>query len=91
MRSLQGSRPELAIACLRDFGWSGVVPVAEAQVKLEQKYTEGQKLKYKTTSKMHQTLTLMGMEIESSEERSMITSLSTGKRRTIRPCPWRKR
>jgi hypothetical protein len=55
---------------------------AQAQVKLEQKYTEGEKLKYKTTSKTHQKLTLMGMEIESNEERSVITSLSTGKRRS---------
>jgi Family of unknown function (DUF6263) len=77
----------LGIACL-PLGWSGV---AQAQVKLEQKYTEGQKLKYKTTSKTHQTLTLMGMEIESSEERSMITSLSTGKRRADSTLPVEKK
>lgn len=55
---------------------------AQAQVKLEHKYIEGQKLKYKVTAKTHQTLTLMGMEIETSEERSMVTSLTTGKRRS---------
>jgi Family of unknown function (DUF6263) len=54
---------------------------AQAQVKLEQKYIEGQKLKYKTTSKMHQTLTLMGMEIETTDERSLVTLHTTGKRR----------
>ena len=68
----------LGIACLA-LVWS---QTAQAQVKLEHKYTEGQKLTYKTTSKTHQTLTLMGMEIESSEERSVVTSLTTGKRRS---------
>src|SRR5271165_3814277 len=58
--------------------WSQSV---QAQVKLEHKYTEGTKLNYKTNSKTHQILTLMGMEIESSEERSMVTSLAIGKRR----------
>jgi Family of unknown function (DUF6263) len=60
---------------------------AQAQVKLEHKYTEGRKLTYKTTSKTHQTLTLMGMEIETSEERSMITSMTTGKRRADSTLP----
>ena len=68
----------VGIACLA-LAWS---QAAQAQVKLEHKYVEGQKLTYKTTSKTHQTLTLMGMEIESSEERSMVTSLATGKRRS---------
>ena len=73
----------LGIACLT-LVWS---QAAQAQVKLEHKYTEGQKLTYKTTSKTHQTLTLMGMEIESSEERSMVTSLTTGKRRSDSTLP----
>jgi Family of unknown function (DUF6263) len=54
---------------------------AQAQVKLEHKFPEGKKLTYKTTAKKHQTLTLMGMEIESGEDRSMVTSITTGKRR----------
>ena len=73
----------VGIACLA-LAWS---QAAEAQVKLEHKYVEGQKLTYKTTSKTHQTLTLMGMEIESSEERSMVTSLATGKRRSDSTLP----
>ena len=73
----------VGIVCLT-LGWS---ETAQAQVKLEHKYVEGQKLTYKTTSKIHQTLTLMGMEIESSDERSMVTSLATGKRRSDSTLP----
>src|SRR5262249_31127129 len=60
---------------------------AQAQVKLEHKYTEGQKLTYKSTSKTHQILTLMGMEIETSEERTVVTSSTTGKRRSDSTLP----
>jgi len=60
------------------FVWSQAV---QAQVKLEHKFPEGERLTYKTTYKTHQTLTLMGMEIESGEDRSMVTSSTTGKRR----------
>src|SRR5450432_2337099 len=49
----------LGVSCLA-LVWT---QAAQAQVKLEHKYPEGQKLTYKTTSKTHQTLTLMGMEI----------------------------
>ena len=73
----------LGIACWA-LVWSQTV---QAQVKLEHKYIEGQKLKYKTTAKTHQTLTLMGMEIETSEERWMVTSLTTGKRRSDKTLP----
>ena len=58
--------------------WSGT---AQAQVKLEHKFPEGKKLTYKTTSKTHQVLTLMGMEIESEEDRTAVSSLTAGKRR----------
>ena len=45
---------------------------------------------YKTTSKIHQTLTLMGMDIEREEERSEVTSLTTGKHRgDLIPVAWR--
>ena len=57
------------------------------QVKLEYKYTAGQRLTYKTTSKQYQTLTLMGMEIESSDERTTVTSFATGKRRSDSTLP----
>jgi hypothetical protein len=68
--------------------WALVVSQsAHAQVKLENKYIEGRKLTYKANSKTHQTLTLMGMEIETSEERSMVTSLTTGKRRSDSTLP----
>ena len=73
----------LGIACWV-LVWS---QAAQAQVKLEQKYTEGEKLQYKTSSKTHQTLTLMGMEIETNEERSMVTSMTTGKRRADSTLP----
>ena len=60
---------------------------AQAQVKLEYKFPEGKKLTYKTTSKKHQSLTFMGMEIESSEDRSIVESLTIGKRRGERALP----
>ena len=64
--------------------------VAVAQVKLEFKFPEGKKLTYKKTSKIHQTLTLMGMDIEREEERSEVTSFSTGKHRgDLIPVGWR--
>jgi hypothetical protein len=67
----------LGVGCLV-LMWS---QTAQAQVKLEHKFPEGKKLAYKTTYNTHQTLTLMGMEIESSEDRSIVTSIRTGKRR----------
>jgi hypothetical protein len=54
---------------------------AQAQAKLRYKYPEGKKLTYKTTSKMRQVLTLMGMELESETEETVVTSRSVGKRR----------
>jgi hypothetical protein len=62
-------------------------PTARAQVKLEHKFREGTKLTYKTTSKTHQVLTLMGMEIESNEDRTIVTSLTAGKRRSDSSLP----
>jgi len=44
----------------------------QAQVKLEYKFPEEKKLVYKTTSKLHQSLTFMGMEVERSEDRFVI-------------------
>jgi hypothetical protein len=60
---------------------------AQAQVKLEYKFPEGKKLTYKMTSKRHQSLTFMGMEIESGEDRSLVESLTIGKRRGDRALP----
>jgi hypothetical protein len=52
-----------------------------AQVKLEYKYPEGTKLTYKSTSKTQQTLTLMGMEIETKQDATVVKSRSVGKKR----------
>ncbi|AGA25707.1 DUF6263 family protein [Singulisphaera acidiphila] len=56
------------------------VPVAQAQVKLEYKFPEGVKSTYKTTSKTHQILSIMGMDIETEAEESVLTSSANGKR-----------
>ena len=60
------------------------------QVKLEFKFPEGKALAYKKTSRIHQTLTLMGMDIEREEERSEVTSFNTGRHRgDLIPVGWR--
>ncbi len=58
--------------------WSQTV---QAQVKLEYKYPEGTKLTYKSTSKTQQTLTLMGMGIETKQDATVVRSRSVGKKR----------
>jgi hypothetical protein len=73
----RGELAFLAIACVV-VTWPHA---AQAQVKLELKFPEGKKLAYKKTSKTHQTLTLMGMDIERDEERSEVISLTIGKHR----------
>jgi hypothetical protein len=54
---------------------------AQAQVKLQYKYPEGKKLSYKRSDKTRQVLTIMGMEIESEDQKTVVVSLSVGKRR----------
>jgi Family of unknown function (DUF6263) len=71
----QGELAFLAIACFALI-WPRA---AQAQVKLEYKFPEGKKLAYKKTSKTLQTLTLMGMNIESEEERSEVVLFTIGK------------
>jgi hypothetical protein len=56
-------------------------PAARAQVKLEYKYPEGQKLTYKTTSKTSQVLTLMGQPIETESKETVVASSTAGKKR----------
>jgi hypothetical protein len=56
-------------------------PAARAQVKLEYKYPEGQKLTYKTTSRTSQVLTLMGQPIETESKEMVVTSSTAGKKR----------
>ena len=77
-RGRKGLAVAVGVACLA-LCWSGT---AQAQVKLEHKFPEGKKLTYKTTSKTHQVLTLAGMQIESEEDRTVVSSLTAGKRRT---------
>jgi Family of unknown function (DUF6263) len=55
-------------------------PSARAQVKLEYKFPEGQTLTYKTTMKMNQVLTIMGMEIPTEVEETVVSSRGIGKR-----------
>lgn len=77
--------------CRIDLGLVGMVgvsclalvwtPTAWAQVKLEYKFPEGRKLTYKTTSKINQNLSFMGMGMETEESRTQVLSLAVGKRR----------
>jgi len=67
----------VGVACLV-LSWS---ETAQAQVKLQYKYPEGKKLSYKRSDKTRQILTLMGMEIESEDEKTVFLSLTVGKRR----------
>jgi hypothetical protein len=55
--------------------------VGRAEGKLEFKYPEGKALEYKSTANVFQVLNLMGMEIQSSEKRTMTWSVTGGKRR----------
>jgi Family of unknown function (DUF6263) len=57
-----------------------VAPSARAQVKLEYKFPEGKTRTYKTTMKMNQTMTLMGMEIPTEIEETVVGSQVFGKR-----------
>ncbi|WP_406696934.1 DUF6263 family protein [Singulisphaera sp. Ch08] len=56
------------------------VPAAQAQVKLEYKFPEGRKSTFKTTAKTHQILSIMGMDVETEAEESVVTSSIIGKR-----------
>src|SRR3954447_11212683 len=67
----------VAVACLALSG----PPAALAQVKLEYKFPEGKTLRYRTTWNPFQVLTLMGMEIQSGERRTVVRTQAIGKRR----------
>jgi hypothetical protein len=54
---------------------------AEAQVQLEYKFSEGKTLTYKTVSRAHQFLAIMGTNIESTKRETKVWSRSVGKRR----------
>lgn len=57
-----------------------VASTARAQVKLEYKYAEGTKSTSRTTTKTHQVLSIMGMDVETEAEESVVTSSTIGKR-----------
>jgi hypothetical protein len=67
----------VGLSCLAFCG----AQTAQAQVKLEYKYPEGQALKYKTTSKTSQVLTLAGQEIETKSTQTVTLSSKVGKKR----------
>ena len=60
-------------------GWT---QPAQAQVKLEQKLVEGAKTVNHTNMKVTQTLSLAGMNLETSSDRFVIVSSKAGKRET---------
>jgi Family of unknown function (DUF6263) len=55
-------------------------PSARAQVKLEYKFPEGKTITHKTTMKMNQSMTLMGMELPTEVEQTIVASQVIGKR-----------
>jgi hypothetical protein len=55
-------------------------PVARAQVKLEYKFPEGQTLTYKTNVKINQVMTLMGQDLTTEVEQTVVSSRAIGKR-----------
>jgi hypothetical protein len=54
---------------------------AQAQVKLQYKYPERQKLTYKSTEKMSQVLKLAGQAFPSAQEKTVLWSSTFGKKR----------
>ncbi len=59
-----------------------IVPtIASAQVKLEYKYPENREFRYKTNTKIAQTLTLNGMAIETEATEEVVSVAKHGKKR----------
>ncbi len=69
--------PVVGLSCLA-LCWART---AQAQVKLEYKFTEGKALKYKTTSKTSQVLTLEQQEFEQQSNQTVIVSSKVGEKR----------
>jgi hypothetical protein len=61
--------------------------LVRAQVKLEYKFPEGEKLVYKTTAKTSQVLTLMGQNIETESKEIVVSSTSVGRKRRDNDLP----
>jgi hypothetical protein len=66
-----------AVACLMLSGSQTV----RAQVKLQYKFPEGKTLTYRTNANLFQTITLMGMEIQSRENKTVVVTQAIGSRR----------
>lgn len=60
---------------------AGVGSVARAQVKLEYRFPEESKSSHRTEVKTHQILSIMGMDVETSAEETIVTSTAVGKRK----------
>ncbi len=69
----------VAVACLTLSG--ARTAQAQAQVKLQYKFPEGKTLRYRTTWNAFHTVNLMGMEIQSRENKTVVQTQSIGKRR----------
>lgn len=67
----------LSLSLLAVASWS---QPAQAQVKLEHKFVEGQKTVTHTTMTIKQTLTLAGMGLDTESDRFVISSAQVGKR-----------
>jgi hypothetical protein len=57
-------------------------PPVHAQVKLEQKYTEGSKTKKQTRVKAHQVMAIAGMNTETDSEFGSTSTIEVGKRKS---------
>ena len=82
-RAGAGALAWVAVGCLA----LGCPQAARAQVKLEYKFPEGQRLSYKTTMKMHQVLTINGMEVPTEADQTIVASQTVGKRRSDSSVP----
>lgn len=82
-RAGRGGLTLVVVGCLA-LGWA---PAARAQVKLEYKFPEGSKLTYKTTTKLHQTLTINGMEVPTDVDQTIVASQTVGQRRSDASVP----
>ena len=66
-------------------------PTARAQVKLEYKFPEGQKFTYKTHATIDQLMTIMGQEIPTKIEQTVIVSRTAGQRASDGSLPVRQK
>lgn len=69
------SAPLLSLAML-----AALAASAQAQVKLEYKFPENAKAAVKDTTKLHQILTIAGMDIETNVDETLVVGVAIGKR-----------